>query len=46
MMEPADAGNTGEISRRGGVTAGQTAHEALPFRQFDQSGHPRPSSHS
>jgi hypothetical protein len=45
MMTPADAGNTGEISRRGDLTAGQTAHETLSFRQFDQSVHPRPSSH-
>jgi len=43
MMAPADAGNAGEISRRGGLTAGQTAHEALSFRQFDQSGHPSPN---
>jgi hypothetical protein len=41
-MRPADVGKRGEFSRRGGVTAGQTAREALPFRQFDQSGHPRP----
>jgi hypothetical protein len=41
MMAPADEGNAGEISRGGGLTAGQTAHEALSFRQFDQSGHPR-----
>jgi hypothetical protein len=45
MMVPADAGNKGEINRRGGLTAGQTARGALPFRQFDQSVHPRPSSH-
>jgi hypothetical protein len=45
MMAPADAGNAGEISRRGSLTAGKAAHEALSFRQFDQSVHPRPSSH-
>jgi hypothetical protein len=41
MRRPADAGKGGEIVRGGGVTAGQTARAALPFRQFDQSGHPR-----
>jgi hypothetical protein len=43
MMAPADAGNEGGFNRSGGVTAGQTAHEALSFRQFDQSSHPSPN---
>jgi hypothetical protein len=40
-MAPADAKLQCEICSRGGVTAGQTAPEALSFCQFDQSIHPR-----